>query len=200
MVRTLVAAIRSYEQPLPGQALGPESEAKNRAIVDRAHAALDLRGLAERSLLGTWSELPPTEREEFLTLLRRLFAEVAYPQSAKFFSELDLDFKDVGERRGQRVVEVAVSHPDEGLIDLAFFLEKVEGRWKIRDLTLDGVSLARDIQSQMQQIIRDEGYPRLVERMRTKLEEEGRSAARAPTPSTGKEAGRATAPRAGLKP
>mgnify|MGYP006292707277 CR=1 FL=1 len=175
VVRELVATIRALEPPKDGEKLSAAREQKNARIVEKAHAALDIDGLARRALGPTWKDLRPAQREEALELLRRSFAEIAYPQSAKFFGELDLDYRDAGPRGDQHVIAVAVSHPDEGLIDLEFFLEKVDGRWKVVDLHLDMVSLALDIQSQMRKIVIDDGVDELLRRMRSKLEEESES-------------------------
>jgi ABC-type transporter MlaC component len=173
VVRDLVETIRAFEPAKDGEKLSPAREQKNAGVVEKAHAALDIEGLARRALGPTWRELKAPQRAELLRLLRRSFAEIAYPQSAKFFGKLDLEFEDAGARGDQHVVAVEVSHPDEGLIDLEFFLEKVEGRWKVVDLHLDMVSLALDIQSRMRGIVADDGFDELLRRMRSKLDEEG---------------------------
>ena len=175
MVQDVVSAIRNYEKPKDGGSLNSEQKLKNKNIAKQLHAVLDFDGLARTSLGPTWTKLSKKERSTFNTLLRRIFEEVAYPQSSKFFGQLDLEFEDGGLRKKQHVIEVSVFHPDEGLIDLEFFLGKVDQKWKIQDLTLDGISLGRDIQSQIQKIIREESYRRLLDRMRAKLKKEGTS-------------------------
>lgn len=175
VVQELVATIRALEPPKDGEKLSAAREQKNARVVEKAHAALDIAGLARRALGPTWEDLKPAQRAEVLELLRRSFAEIAYPQSAKFFGKLDLEFDDAGPRGDQHVIAVAVSHPDEGLIDLEFFLRKIDGRWKVVDLHLDMVSLALDIQSQMRRIVTDDGVDELLRRMRSKLDEEAPS-------------------------
>lgn len=170
-MKGLVETIRSYERPADGGSLTPIQERENERIVEQAHAVLDFEGLARRSLGSTWEASSPARKKEVLDLLRRLFAEVAYPESSKFFGKLSLDFEDAGTRGERRVIAVAVSHPDEGLVDLEFFLEKVDGRWKVVDLHLDMVSLAADIRTQMQKIVAEDGYDELLSRMRAKLDE-----------------------------
>jgi len=172
VVQGLVDDIRSFARPKEDGALTPIQQRENQRIVESVHGVLDFEGLAERSLGSTWDSLKPKERQEFLELLRRIFAEVAYPQSSKFFGELDLEYDDVGERDDRHVVAIAVSHPDEGLIDLEFFLDEVDGEWKVVDLHMDMVSLALDIRALMQKIISDDGYDELIRRMKSKLEEE----------------------------
>jgi phospholipid transport system substrate-binding protein len=173
VVRGLIEAIRAFEGPKDGESLSSIQEQKNQRTVERAHAALDFEGLARRSLATTWDRLDPKGRAAFVSLLKRLFAEVAYPNSSEFFGSLDLEIEDGGARKDRHVIEVAVSHPDEGLVDLEFFLGEVDGRWKVVDLHLDGVSLALDIRAQMQRIIKEDGYEALVERMKKKLADEG---------------------------
>ncbi|MGF1510778.1 MAG: ABC transporter substrate-binding protein [Myxococcota bacterium] len=171
VVKELVDAIRSFEQAEKGKALTPAQVAKNDKVIQKAHGTLDIDGLARRSLGDTWGELEGRQQKEFINLLKQIFADVAYPQSAKFFGALDLEFDDAGERRGKHVIALAVSHPEEGLIDIDFFLSKVGEAWKVVDIHLDGVSLALDIRSQMQRAINDGGYQNLVKKMKAKIDE-----------------------------
>ena len=166
VVRGLIDTLRRFETD--GTAI---PQAERRSIVQAAHARLDFEKLAREALRDTWTGLPPEKRSAFVNLLEQVFAEVAYPQSAKFFGTLKLEFGEVRGRGEQRVVPVAVSHPDEGLVDLEFFVGRSGGRWKVQDLSLDGISLGRDIRSQMYAIVSKDGYGELVRRMKDKLEE-----------------------------
>jgi phospholipid transport system substrate-binding protein len=170
VVQRLVEAIRSFERAENGKSLQPDQVAKNEGVIERAHGTLDVQGLAERSLGDTWSSLDRKQRSDFIRLLKQVFAEVAYPQSSKFFEVLELEYDDAGERRGKHVIAMEVSHPDEGLIDIDFFLTRIEGEWKVVDIHLDGVSLATNIRTQMQEAIAKGGYDNLIEKMKAKLD------------------------------
>jgi len=70
------------------------------------------------------------------------------------------------------VVETEVSHPKEGQVGIEYKLRKTKGKWMVDDVLLDGVSMATNVRSQVQQVIAKESYQGLVKRMREKLAEE----------------------------
>jgi phospholipid transport system substrate-binding protein len=57
-------------------------------------------------------------------------------------------------------------------IPLGYSLHKIEGKWMLYDMIIDGVSLIANYRRQFGKIIRKEGYKGLVKRLETKLAEE----------------------------
>ncbi len=159
VVRSLVRLVKSFEG-------APEAEQAKAAR--EIHGLLDIDGLAERSLLDTWKTLDAGGRKDFVALLKRLLAEVAYPQSAKFFKGLQIEYEDAGTFGGRHTILLNVTHPDEGLIEIEFFLEPESN--EVQDIAIDGVSLALDIRSQMQKIIKEDGFDALKAKMKKKIE------------------------------
>ena len=170
-VKGMVEAIRELEVPPEGGALTPAQAASNRARVERAHALLDLEGLAASSLGGAWANLGAGQRSDFVDLLKDLLAKVAYPQSSRFFTDLELEMSDGGERGGRQRVIVEVRHPDEGLIELDFFLVERGSTWVVVDIHLDGASLAANIRSQIRKTFESEGYDGLTKKMKARISE-----------------------------
>jgi phospholipid transport system substrate-binding protein len=178
IVKTLVDAIRSY-RPLGVAKNGSSADrAHNERVVEQAHQSLDINGLAERSLGSTWKGLAKREHEEFISLLRDLFGTVAYPRSSQFFKDLKLEVDEVetkaatGIRPERFVVHTSLTHPEEGLVEIDFVVSRVKDGLRIQDVVLDEVSLALDIRSQMQKIIREKSYKELKRRIEEKLKEE----------------------------
>jgi phospholipid transport system substrate-binding protein len=118
-----------------------------------------------------WEKLSAGEKKNFTQLLLSLFQKIAYPKSAEFFGDLQIDFREEKVTGDEAVVETMVSHPKEGQVDIQYQLHQANGKWMIEDVLLDGVSLVTNVRSQMQQVIAKESYQGLVKRMREKLAE-----------------------------
>ncbi|GIX47801.1 MAG: hypothetical protein KatS3mg131_2012 [Candidatus Tectimicrobiota bacterium] len=162
VVQRLVSVIRSF---------APNGAAPNAEAARAANALLDLPGVSQWALGPYWQERTPAEQQEFVALLEQLFAKVAYPKSAEFFRDLEVEI--AGERvRGERaVVSTRVRHPKEGLITIDYKLHQRNGSWQVYDILLDDVSLATNLRTQCLKIIREHSYAELVRRMRDKLAE-----------------------------
>jgi phospholipid transport system substrate-binding protein len=171
IVRHLVQAIGSIKAAENGN-LSEAERANNATATSTANAILDIPEVSQRVLGRHWAERTPAEQQEFVALLTDLFEKVAYPKSAEFFG--DLNVQVTNERvTGQRaIVKTTVTDPKEGLITVDYHLSKDNGSWRVRDIVLDDVSLALNLRSQMNKIIAEHSYAELLRRMREKLTEE----------------------------
>lgn len=169
-VHNLVQAIGSIKTAENGN-LSEADRANNTAATKIAQAILDIPDVSKRVLGRHWNKRTPAEQEDFIALLTEIFAKVAYPKSAEFFSDLDVQVLD--ERiTGQRaMVRTTVSDPKEGLISVDYQLRQQHDSWLVRDIMLDDVSLARNLRSQCNKIIAKHSYEELLRRMRKKLTE-----------------------------
>ncbi len=162
-VQSLLRAVRVLAEPADKKA---EAEA-----IRQISGTFDVVGLSKACLRKTWEELPPEERKNFVALLREVLEKVAYPKSAKFFTDTEMEVEEVTREGGKAEVSTLVVHPEEGEVEVGYCLEWLDGKWLIEDILLDGVSLRVDLRSQTQKILRDESYEELKRRLREKLNE-----------------------------
>ena len=127
--------------------------------------------VSQRVLGRYWKERTPEEQKAFIDLLTELFINVAYPRSAEFFADLQIDVTDERIKGDEAEVKTTVSDPKEGLISVDYRLQQHNGAWHVRDIILDDVSLVRNLRSQIQQVIAEHSYDELLRRMRDKLNE-----------------------------
>lgn len=169
VVKRLLDSVRSYKKE------SPESSAQGKAANAQAqHVAeetLAVKELAQSALGAEWTKLKANEQKEFIQLLTSLFQKVAYPKSAEFFGNLQIEFRNEIITGTKAVVETLVTHPKEGQIDISYQLRQISNTWMIEDVLLDGVSLLTNVRSQIQQVIAQESYRGLLKRMREKLAE-----------------------------
>lgn len=161
-VKQLIESVRSYKNT-------NNAAAQVRKVTEET---LAVQELAQHVLGPQWGKLSARERQDFVQLLEDLVQKVAYPKSAEFFGDLQIEFTNERVNGNEAEVETVVSHPKEGLVTIGYRLRQKDGRWVINDVLLDDVSLVTNLRTQMQQVIAKESYQGLVKRMREKLAEE----------------------------
>lgn len=168
-VKKLIESVRSYKKDVP--TLSAQERAANVRAQKVVEETLALQELSKHVLGPQWEKLNASEQKNFTQLLLDLLQKVAYPKSAEFFTDLRIEYTNEKVNGGEAVVETVVSHPKEGQVSIEYALRQGSGRWLIKDVLLDGVSLVTNVRSQMQQVITKETYQGLVKRMREKLAE-----------------------------
>ena len=162
-VRSLLGAVK---------VLSETEDAKEGArAVEEISGTFDVVGLSQASLRKTWDTLPAAEQKNFVSLFREVLEKLAYPKSAKFFKDTEIEVEEVTREDGKAEVLTLVVHPEEGEVEVVYCLAILDGTWLIEDILLDGVSLRLDIRSQAQKILREESYDELKRRLRDKLNE-----------------------------
>jgi phospholipid transport system substrate-binding protein len=133
---------------------------------------LDYDVLARESLKDYWDERKPEERVEFQETLKKL-VRAAYKKSLKRIANYDVEYQGESKAElGQMVRTVAKSRTNnrEEAISLDYVVHEVSGKWRVVDVVTEGSSLLGNYRSQFRRIIKKQGFPELLRRMRTKLE------------------------------
>lgn len=171
-VERLIEAVRSYKDSTKNS-LSPAERASNERAAKMANSSLAIREVSRTALGAQWDKLSPTEQTNFVNLVTESFETIAYPKSSTFFGDLQIEYKSEKVTGEKAVVATTVRHPKEGLVAIDYKLERQgsDRGWVIYDILLDEVSLATDLRSQIQKVLREESYSRLLERMRDKLKE-----------------------------
>ena len=168
-VERLVNAVRSYKD---GKGLSASDQASNERAAKLANSALAIKEVSRVALGAQWGKLSAAEQANFVNLVTESFETIAYPKSSTFFGDLQVEYKSEKVNGDKATVNTTVRHPKEGLVSIDYKLERdASGGWVIHDILLDEVSLATDLRSQIQKVLREESYARLLERMREKLKE-----------------------------
>ncbi len=163
-VQSLLGAVRVLSETKD-----PKAEAE---AVKQISGTFDVAGLSRACLRKTWDELSGEEQKSFVNLFQEVLEKVAYPKSAKFFTDTEVEVEEITRENGKAEVSTLVVHPEEGEVEVGYCLELLDGRWLIEDILLDGVSLRLDLRSQTQKILKEESYEELKRRLREKLDEQ----------------------------
>ena len=140
--------------------------------IKRISQMMDIRGVSKTCLGSYWGGLPAAEQKAFARLFQDLLEKVAYPKSAKFFKDTKVEMGEMSVQTEKARVPTTVTHQKEGLVEVEYGLQLVDGKWLINDVVLDGVSLVEDLRSQMQKIIKEKSYEELKRKLNEKLKEE----------------------------
>ena len=130
---------------------------------------LNVAEISKKALGKYWSKRSETERKKFQALLSELFVHVAFPSSAKFFSDLDLVYGKTKEKKTVGVVPLTVVHEKEGEVDIDFHLTRSGDKWQVVDVILDGISMRNNLRSQFYKVIKKNDFNELLRKMDKKL-------------------------------
>jgi phospholipid transport system substrate-binding protein len=165
-VQQLLQSITQLHHKKP---LTPEQRQSNDKISRQAVALMDVRQVSQKTLGKYWKARSKKEQDAFEQLLGDIFRYVAFPNSAKFFGEMDIHYAATEMDGKSATVPLTVQHPDEGEVEIDFVLEQNSTRWRVVDVILDGVSMRNNLRTQFFKVIRKNDYPELLRRMQKKL-------------------------------
>ena len=151
--------------------LSDAEKAENKKHSDIALSVLKVPEISQKALGKYWSKHSEEQQKQFQTLLENLFVHVAFPSSAKFFTNLNIVYGKTKSKKDMMVVPLTVVHEKEGEVDIDFSLKQTEAGWQVVDVILDGVSMRNNLRSQFYKILKKNDFKELIRRMKKKLQE-----------------------------
>jgi len=167
-VEELLGAIQKIKE---GDNLSADEKKANTARSEKALKFLNIAAISKKTLGKYWSKISEADQSRFTKILGGLFIHVAFPNSGKFFADLDLVFQESEIEKGRAFVPMTVVHKNEGEIEIDFFLKQNSDDWKVVDVHMDGVSMRNNLRSQFYKIIAKDNFGELIRRIEKKLKE-----------------------------
>lgn len=146
--------------------------AEEKKVEEAFDRVLDYESLARESLKGFWDERTPEERAEFEAILSKL-VRGAYRKNLKRIGDYQVEYKgELKGASGQVVRTIARSRTSarEEPVSIDYVVRESGGQLRIVDIVTEGSSLVGNYRSQFRRIIKKDGFPELIRRMKTKLE------------------------------
>jgi len=157
--------IRILEDPALKAAPG-EREARVRAVMNDL---FDFPEIAQRVLGRHWRSLSPADRSDFVRLFRAFLEHTYLPKISLYQGER---VRFVGESVDgelatvQAMVTLTRRRTE---VPVSYRMDLRDGRWRIFDIAVEGVSFVNNYRSQFDQIIARGSFRDLTERLRQKL-------------------------------
>jgi phospholipid transport system substrate-binding protein len=168
----LRGAIDRVLQVLEDPALKGEARAadRHRAVRQIADEIFDFEETARRAMAQHWRSLTPAQRTEFVDVFSDLL-ERAYMSKIELYSGEKIQYP--GERVEDDVATVSsrIITKKGTEVPIDYRMLRRADRWRIYDVSIEGVSLVANYRTQFNSIIRTSSYDELLGKMRSRVEE-----------------------------
>lgn len=149
-------------------AAAPRPSTDKRTEIRRiARELFDFEEVTRRTLSRHWAARTPDERAEFVGLFTELL-ERSYVNRVEAYAGENITYFGETIDAHYATVRSKIITDRRSEITLDYRLHLRDGRWRVYDLHIDGVSFVSTYRSQFDRIIQAESYSALLERMRKK--------------------------------
>jgi phospholipid transport system substrate-binding protein len=180
-----VMAIVRGDASLPedaGEGLLRPRPGDRRAEIRRiAEALFDAEEVSRRALGRHWAARTPAERTEFVRVFTDVLAR-AYLGRLEGYAGARITILAESVDGAFAVVRSRVMSPRDGETTLDYQMRQADGRWKVYDVLVDGVSFVASYRSQFDRFIMRSSYAALIDQLR-RNEAAAPTALRAPPPA-----------------
>jgi phospholipid transport system substrate-binding protein len=143
--------------------LGPEgteySAEKRQELMDIINSVIDYRAMAEHALQDKWEELSAGQRDEFVNVFAQVIRDQSLNSLDIYRAEVTYDEFEVEE---DRVIARTTARLDNVRTPVIYDMEKEEGDWVVKDMSIDNVSTADSYQRSFQRILQRRSYDALL--------------------------------------
>ncbi|HEY3065571.1 MAG TPA: ABC transporter substrate-binding protein [Methylomirabilota bacterium] len=127
----------------------------------------DFDEMARRTLSRHWAARSARERREFVVLFRDLL-ERSYVDRIEVYARQTITYPGEVVDDGYAVVKSRVSLRPNAELALDYRLHLRDGRWRVYDVMVEGVSFVSNYRNEFDRIIQSSSYASLVDRLRRK--------------------------------
>jgi len=150
-----------------GAADGKGAVARRGEIRRIARELFDFDEMGRRTLSRHWAQRTPEEQAEFVGLFSELL-ERAYMSRVEGFAGEKISFVGESIDGGFATVRSKVTTQRHSETILDYRMHVRDGRWRVYDVLVDGVSFVSTYRGQFDRVIQAESYGALVDRLRKK--------------------------------
>jgi len=121
--------------------------------------------MARESLKGQWEKTSVGQRTEFRDLFIDLFQDSYTRMVLNFLERETIEYRDELQTAGDTKVGTVIMRANEH-IPVDYHLKQQGGRWRIRDVEIDGVSIVENYQNTFRRTIQSGSFDGLLNKMR----------------------------------
>ena len=150
-----------------GQELEKDPEARKRLIDNIIGPVLDFKAFAQLVLGINWRTATPEQRERFMAAFKSMLVRT-YTNSLSDYAGTQVDvLPPRGEQRGDyRTVDTEIrTRYGQAPLSVAYSFRLDDGRWKVYDMTIEGLSLVKNFRTSFGREIEQNGLDALLRRL-----------------------------------
>jgi phospholipid transport system substrate-binding protein len=142
-------------------------EKRQKELKDAIGTIFDFPEMARRSLGAYWDDRTSAEKSEFAQVFETLLQNTYSKKIESYSNEKIVYLKETVEGDTSQVKSMVVTS-QRNEISIEYRLMNKGGKWMIYDVVIEGVNLVTNYHTQFEKIIRSEGYPELVKKLKSK--------------------------------
>jgi phospholipid transport system substrate-binding protein len=163
---------RHIEQALsllrnPQLASEGKAEERRAALRNAANEIFDFEETAKRALGRHWRARSPQERQEFVRLFTDLL-EHSYLSKIEQYQGEKIVYAAETVDGDQATVRTRIQTPRGQELPVDYRMLREGDRWRVYDVTIEGVSLVGNYRTQFSKIIQTASYQELVEKLKAR--------------------------------
>lgn len=159
----VMSILQDEEFQLPGYKMQ-----RRNAILCVLEYRFDFEEMSKRSLSREWKKRSTQEKEHFITIFGQLIQNT-YIRKIESYSDEEILFFGEKQKGNKTLVPTAIKKNNVE-IKIAYKLIKKEGRWRVYDVIVEGVSLVSNFRSQFKDFLAKDSYTSLINRLEGRLE------------------------------
>ncbi len=121
--------------------------------------------MARESIRYHWDKVSPRQRAEFQDLFIGLFQDSYTRMVLNFLQKETIEYRGESAADKGRMVRTVIMRANEH-IPVDYLVDQRGGRWLIRDVIIDGVSIVDNYNNTFHRVIQTESFDALLNRMR----------------------------------
>jgi len=139
---------------------------RRKKIMEVIGRGFDFKEMSKRILGKTWRKIDDSQREHFTELIKKLLENV-YIGKLESYSGQEIEFKAEIIKGNRAQVSTVVEN--KGVkIPVHYIMKRVNNRWMVYDINIEGVSLVRNYQQQFKPILRKQKFKGLIKMLEEK--------------------------------
>ena len=155
---------------LSDPSLKDKTDERRAAVRKISEGVFDYQDTARRSLGQHWNERTPEEQREFVKMFGDLLERAYFSKIDRYQGEkVRYGAETIDGDEAQVKTTITTNTGSDVPVD--YRMHRVDDRWLVYDVTIEGVSMVSNYRSQFNKIVRTEGYPAVVERLKANQNE-----------------------------
>ena len=145
-----------------------DKPAQRRATVRKiSEEVFDYQDTARRALGPHWTNRTPEEQREFVVLFSDLLERSYFARIDRYQGE-KVKYGAETINGNEAVVKTVIVTRAGSEVPVDYRMHLVDGRWRVYDVNIEGVSLVSNYRTQFNKIVQTESYQVLVQKLRAK--------------------------------